>query len=148
MQHTPEPVLSPEGDPLSLGRGYQPASTGPQIAHEGSALSLGEAYRPSWEQQGIPRGDEVVLDGKRLKLQAGYATRGHNPYAPAAHVQQPMHGTKARKLPGAGQLTTQAGQSGTKDVPVSVLWRFSDNTDCANSNWGVLAGPQSRPPRS
>ena len=37
--------------------------------------------RPPGEQQGLPSRNEVVLCGERLKLQAGYATRGNNPCA-------------------------------------------------------------------
>ena len=75
----PEELTSPEGQPLDRGRGYRAQPTGPQIAHEGSAVSLGEAYTPSREQQGLADRDEVVVNGERLKLQAGYATRGRNP---------------------------------------------------------------------
>ena len=47
MQHTPEPVRSPEGEPLDLGKGYKPEDAGPQIAQEGTAVSLGGSYAPS-----------------------------------------------------------------------------------------------------
>ena len=81
MQHTPHPVRSPDGQALDLGKGYNPSDPGPQIAHEGTAVSLGGSYAPSREQQGLPGRDEVVVGGERLKLQAGYATRGNNPCA-------------------------------------------------------------------
>ena len=47
----PEDVLTPEGQPLDLGRGYTPSDPGPQIAHGGTAVSLGGSYTPSREQQ-------------------------------------------------------------------------------------------------
>ena len=75
-------MLTPEGQPLNLGRGYKPEGVGPQIAQEGAPVSLGGSYAPSREQQGLPGRDEVMVDGERLKLQAGYATRGNNPCAP------------------------------------------------------------------
>ena len=90
MQHTPEPVRSPEGEALGLGRGYKPEDRGPQIAQEGTAVSLGGSYAPSREQQGLPGRDEVVLGGERLKLQAGYATRGNNPCVAVRGIM-PLH---------------------------------------------------------
>ena len=84
----PEEVLTPEGQPLSLGRGYKPEGVGPQIAQEGAAVTLGGSYAPSREQQGLPGRDEVIVDGERLKLQAGYATRGNNPCGPLLRLHQ------------------------------------------------------------
>ena len=42
-------MLSPEGDKLSLGKGYSSRDASPQhqVTHEGTTLALGAPYAPS-----------------------------------------------------------------------------------------------------